>query len=179
MFTKIWRFLTLLFTALSLGTSFAHTLEMPAKLRYDGQLYVTLQNSLYLAWGPPYPGVYLEPGALIGMATLAFLVRKQRRTFALTLVALGCMFLAFPVVYFFFVEPVNATFRQARPVSVPDNWRQLREQWEYGHTTRFVLHLLAFSALVFSLLTEQPSQVTADATVITTEGVHERVASAR
>jgi len=44
MFTKIWRFLTLLLTALSLGTSFAHVLEIPAKLRYDGPLYVTLQS---------------------------------------------------------------------------------------------------------------------------------------
>src|SRR4051812_35700317 len=131
MFAKIWRFLTLLFTTLALGTSFAHVLEMPAKLRYDGPLYITLQNSLYLAWGPPYPGVYLEPGALVGMAVLAFLVRKRRRTFALTLVALACMFLAFPGVYFLFVEPVNAAFRQATQASVPANWMQLRQQWEY------------------------------------------------
>jgi hypothetical protein len=45
---QIWGFITLLLVALLLGLSFAHVLERPAKMTYDGPLYVTLQRSLYV-----------------------------------------------------------------------------------------------------------------------------------
>ncbi len=48
MLTRVVRSLALIFYALSMGLSFAHALEMPVKMRYDGPLYVTVQNSLYL-----------------------------------------------------------------------------------------------------------------------------------
>ncbi len=39
MFIQVWYFLTLTLTSLLMGTSFAHTLEMPAKMTVDGQLW--------------------------------------------------------------------------------------------------------------------------------------------
>jgi hypothetical protein len=147
---RTWRFITLLLVALTLGLSFAHTLEMPAKLGYDGALYVTLQQTLYRWWGPPLVGAFLEPGAVLATAVLAYRVRGQRPTFALTLAATLLLLLAFPVVFFLAVEPANAVFRQATPQAPPADWMRLRAQWEYGHATRFVLHLAAFAALLAS-----------------------------
>jgi hypothetical protein len=46
MVLQTWRFITLILAALSMGRAFCHTLELPAKLQYDGSLYLTLQNSL-------------------------------------------------------------------------------------------------------------------------------------
>ena len=39
MFIQVWYFLTLTLTSLLMGTSFAHTLEMPAKMNVNGQLW--------------------------------------------------------------------------------------------------------------------------------------------
>jgi hypothetical protein len=147
---RTWRFITLLLVTLTLGLSFAHTLEMPAKLEYDGPLYVTVQQTLYRWWGPPLVGAFLEPSAILATAVLAFLVRRRRRTFAVTLAATVLLLLAFPVVFLLAVEPANAAFRQATPQAPPTDWTRLRAQWEYGHAARFVLHLAAFAVLLWS-----------------------------
>jgi hypothetical protein len=154
MLLRIWRFIALILTALLVGTSFAHTLELPAKMQYPAPLYITLQKTLYAAWGPPSVSGFLEPAAILSTAVLAYLVRKRRPAFHLTLAATVCLLLAFPVVFFLFVEPANAVFRQATPESPPADWMRLRAQWEYGHAARFVLHLLGLSALALSVLRE-------------------------
>ncbi|CDH44406.1 exported hypothetical protein [Candidatus Contendobacter odensis Run_B_J11] len=51
---KLLRFATTLLVAQLLGLAFAHVLEQPAKMQYDAALYITLQKSLYVNWGPPY-----------------------------------------------------------------------------------------------------------------------------
>lgn len=156
MFLRTWRFITLILVALSLGMSFCHALELLPKMSYNGSLYVTLQNSLYLLFGPPGPGAFIEPGAVLAALVLLFLVRKRRPAFPLTLIASVCLLLAFPIIFFLFIEPVNVVFRNATPASVPVDWMRLRNQWEYSHAARFVLQLIAFSALVLSVLMEIP-----------------------
>jgi hypothetical protein len=153
---RAWRFLTLLLVTLTLGLSFAHTLELPAKLEYDGRLYITIQQTLYRWWGPPLVGAALEPAAVLATAVLAFLVRARRTEFMVTLGSTLLLLLAFPVVFFLAVEPANAVFRQATPEAVPADWMQLRLQWEYGHATRFALHLTAFASLLASVLIGRP-----------------------
>ena len=157
---RTWRFITLLLVALTLGLSFAHTLELPAKLGYDGPLYVTVQQTLYRWWGPPFVGAFLEPGAVLATAVLAFLMRRRRRrTLALTLAATVLLLLAFPAVFFLAVEPANTAFRQATPQAPPADWMRLRVQWEYGHAARFALRLAAFAALLASFTTTEAAPV--------------------
>jgi len=47
MLVQICYFATLVLTALLMGTSFAHALEMPQKLSVDGQTWLTFQHTLY------------------------------------------------------------------------------------------------------------------------------------
>ena len=154
MLLRIWFFVALILVALLMGTSFAHVLEMPAKMQYDAALYVTLQKTLYVEWGPPNFGGFLEPGAIIATAVLVFLVRRRRRSLWLVLAAMTCLLLAFPVVFFSLVNPSNLAFRSSTPASPPADWMRLRALWEYGHATRFALHLAAFSALATSVVAE-------------------------
>jgi hypothetical protein len=56
---QTWRLVTLILVALTMGLSFAHALEMPAKLEYDAALYVTVQQTLYRWWGPPLLGILM------------------------------------------------------------------------------------------------------------------------
>ena len=156
---KTSRFITLVLVALLLGLSFAHVLEKPAKMRYEGPLYITLQKTLYVEWGPPNLGGILEPGAILATLVLCFLARGRRPALWLTLGGLLALLLAFPVVFFVFVQPANTAFREAALTSIPANWAAYRSQWELGHTIRFVLQLAAFALLSLSVVLETPLTV--------------------
>ena len=146
------RFAALILTALTLGLSFSHVLEMPAKLAFPPDLYVALQNSLYASFGPLNVGAVVEPGAVLAVLILAYRVRRRRPAFWLTVGTAVCLLLAFPVVFFIFTEPANAVFQAARPAAVPAGFAGYRSQWEYSHAARFVLHLAGFGLLALSVL---------------------------
>jgi hypothetical protein len=145
---RAWLVVTLVLVALVLGTSFAHVLEWPAKLQYDGALYTRLQTTLYIYWGPPNLTGFVEPAAILAVLVLAALLRHERPAFTLVAVAAGGLLLAFPVIFFWRVAPVNAAFRTAALAgTVPKDWTALRARWETGHALRFALHLFAFVLL--------------------------------
>src|SRR4030095_4101810 len=146
------RLAALTLTALTMGLSFAHVLEMPAKLVYPPDLYIALQNSLYAYFGPPNLGAFVEPGAILAVWILAYQVRHRRPAFRLTLGAALCLLVAFPLVFFVFTQPANEVFQAARPASVPANFEAYRDQWEFSHAGRFVLHLAGFAFLTLSVL---------------------------
>jgi len=156
MLVKSWRFITLILSALVTGMAFCHALELPAKMQYSASQYIAMQNSLYVAFGPPNVGALIEVVAPLAAIALAIFTLKRHPAFQLTLVAIALMLLAFPVIFFAFTEPANRVIRSATPDSIPANWEQLRYQWEYSHLARFFCHLGAFSALVFSVLAETP-----------------------
>ena len=149
------RFLQLLaavLVALVLSTTFAHVLELPAKLAYDASLYIQLQTSLYQQWGPPNPAGFLEPLAIVVVVILAMMTRRNRPAFRLAVAAALVLLLAFPLLYFWRVEPANEYFRTllSHP-TVPSDWSSWRLRWETGHLARFVAHLTAFILLIGSL----------------------------
>jgi hypothetical protein len=157
MLVKTWRFIALILSALVTGMALCHALELPAKMQYSASQYIMLQNSLYVAFGPPNIGAFIELAALFTAIALAILVRRRHPSFQLTLMAIAFMLLAFPVIFFAFTEPANVIIRQATPEKIPKNWLELRNQWEYSHLARFFCHLAALSALVLSVLVETPS----------------------
>ena len=148
---KLFRFAAILLVALLCGLAFAHVLELPAKMQYDAVLYITLQKSLYVQWGPPNIGGVLEPFAIAATGLLAFFVRKSKRGMWLSVGALFALLLAFPIVFFWLVAPANAGFLAATLPSIPPNWTDLRSNWEMGHAIRFALQFAALALLVLSL----------------------------
>jgi hypothetical protein len=156
MFLKTWRLITLILVALFMGLEFAHTLELPAKMQYDGAFYVTIQNSLYHYFGAPGPGAFITVGAVLAAIALTVLVRNRRPAFWWTLAGTVCLAIAFPLIYFLRIEPVNVVIEQAAARSVPTDWAQLRNQWEYAHATNFIFGLAGFSAILISVLVDMP-----------------------
>jgi len=153
MFLRIWRFITITLTALLMGATFCHVLASPAKMRYPAELYLTLHRTLYMTFGPPNIGAFIEIGAILAALALVFLTRKRRPAFRLTLA--GAAFLvAGLVVYFVFVEPANVAMKAMSLNAPPADWTRWRDQWEYGHIARFIFHLLGFSALALSIIFE-------------------------
>lgn len=138
--------------ALVLATTFPHVLELPAKLAYDASLYVQLQTSLYRQWEPPSPAGFLEPAAIITVVLLAFMTRRNRPAFRFAVAAALVLLIAFPLLYFWRVEPANEYFRTL-PLQngIPADWASWRLRWESGHAARFVAHLAAFMLVIASL----------------------------
>ena len=139
-----------LLVALLSGLAFAHILEQPAKMQYDAALYITLQKSLYVQWGPPHIGGVLEPSTIAATSLLAFLIRKSKSGLWFSLAALSGLLLVFPVIFFWLAAPANSVFLATMPPNVPLNWTDLRSSWEMGHAIRFGLQFGALAMLVLS-----------------------------
>src|SRR5262245_38352549 len=101
---RAWYFLTLILTALLMGTSFGHTLEMPAKMKVDGPLWMMFQHTLYPYFA--YIGAPVELGAIIVASVLSFLLRR-RPGFYPALIGAASLAVAFFIVWLGFTNPVN------------------------------------------------------------------------
>jgi hypothetical protein len=156
MLIRSWRFVTILFVSLSVGMAFCHLLQMPPRMSYDAQLWRATQ-SMYQLFGPPV-GAILESGAWISAVLLAYFVRERRPAFRWTLVGAVCM-VAAQVLWWTFVNPLNAVMIHWTPESIPADWESYRAQWEYSHAVRAVIQIAGLSALVVSILSETPDEV--------------------
>jgi len=151
---KTWRLITIMFAALSMGIALCHLLEMPAKMTYDGTLWLTLLQTLYETFGTI--GAFIEVGAVVTAAMLMFLVRKRRPAFVWTLLGTLCL-VAAHVAWWIWVAPVNAAMAPLTPATLPANWTGLRAQWEYTHAARALLQIIALAFIVLSILVETPT----------------------
>jgi hypothetical protein len=147
--TQSFRFLSLVFTALIMGSAFCHVLEMPIKLAMAGADYLVVQR-IYGAFGPV--GAVLEPAAILSSAALAFLVRR-RRSFVPALAGTLALVTAL-LVWAAVVSPVNPHWAAAGPDRVPLDFESLRARWEWGHVAHAALLFVAFLALVVSVLVD-------------------------
>jgi hypothetical protein len=133
------RLLTLALTAVILVPSGAHLFEMPRKIGLDHEAYFTVQ-AIYAGWAwfaiPIFAAIVLN-GALF--------VVERRRSPASARAALisSLLIIASLGVFFVWVFPANqATVNWTQ---MPDNWQELRRQWEYGHAANA---LIVFAALL-------------------------------
>lgn len=140
------QFVTLIFVALVMGTTFAHALEMPAKMRVPGPVWLTFQHTLYANFATV--GGVVEIGSMVTAIALAYRQRRSPAAFRWTAVAALCLVIAFAVVWVGFTNPVNQRTAVWTPQSMPMDWERWRSQWEISHVVRFALHLAAFAALV-------------------------------
>jgi Domain of unknown function (DUF1772) len=147
---RIILFICLLLVGLNMGLLFAHTLESPVKMQYEGSLYLTLQNTLYRWFGPPI-GAALEIGSLLSSLVLVFLMRNRGSLLYYMLSTTFLLVIAI-IVYFIFSDPVNKIFKDANVQSLPENWKELRIQWENSQIIRFGLYLCSFIILLAGIL---------------------------
>lgn len=140
----IW-FAAVLFAAITLAALLAHLLEMRVKMGLSKADYQVVQG-IYSGW--QWPG-FFELGAIL--LTIAWTVIDQKSTpaFALLLAAVGCFVLGI-LVFFGFTFPANQA--TANWTTLPSNWDELRQRWEFSHALRAVLSLVGFSCLMLALL---------------------------
>ena len=159
MLVKNWRLLTIMLTALSLGPALGHLLELPAKMIYEGALWLTVSQTLYATFGTV--GAAFEVGAVVATVVLAIMVRQRRPAFRWTIFGAVCVIVSHAA-FWVLLAPVNATIAALTIDTLPANWVGLRNQWEYTHAARAVLQIIALGALVFSILVETSNNVSRD-----------------
>ncbi len=142
------RFISVLFTAVGMAGGLAHLFELPHKISLPAADYLTVQQ-IYRGWA--LLGI-ADVGALVSTLVLAVMVRGNRKMLFLTLTAALCVGLGL-VVFFMFTYPVNR--QTLNWIMLPDNWLELRRQWEYSHAANAGLFFVGFNALVLSLLVDR------------------------
>jgi ribose/xylose/arabinose/galactoside ABC-type transport system permease subunit len=145
MWLRAFQFLSLLLVALTLAPAMAHLLELPNKMALSHDEYFIVQQ-IYRGWALLGFVVF---GALFSTLILAVIVRHNRKIFILTVAALICIAGSL-IVFFSFTYPVNQLTNNW--TRLPENWLELRRQWEYSHATGAVLYLLALVMLLLSVL---------------------------
>jgi hypothetical protein len=142
---KVVQFLALALTALALVPSGAHLFELPNKINLAAEQYFIVQN-IYRGWSL-FGAVLI--GALIANLALALFLRGRGMPFVLALFAFLCIGLTLVV---FFIWTYAANQATNNWTMIPDNWEQLRREWEYSHAANAVVTFAAFCAVALSSL---------------------------
>jgi hypothetical protein len=142
---NIIRFLSLFFVALALVPSGAHLAELPNKIHLAREHYLIVQQ-IYRGWALWGAVVF---GALIATLLLTFINRDGPRRFTLSLIAFLCI-VGTQIVFWTFTYPTNVATQNW--TILPDNWLELRRQWEYSHAVSAVLNMIALIVTILSLL---------------------------
>jgi hypothetical protein len=143
---KVVQFLALALSALALVPSGAHLFELPNKINLAAEQYFIVQN-IYRGWS--LFGIALI-GALIANLALALLLRGRGAPFVLALFAFLCIALTLVV---FFIWTYAANQATNNWMMIPDNWEQLRREWEYSHAANAVVTFAALCSVTLSVLT--------------------------
>jgi hypothetical protein len=122
-----------------------HLLELRVKITLPKDDYQVVQ-SIYSGW--QWLGIF-EIGAILLTFVWTMKVRKEKNVFPYILSALICFVISI-VIFFTFTFPANqATVNWTK---LPENWADLRREWEYSHAVRALLNLAGFMLLMIAIL---------------------------
>jgi MFS family permease len=143
MATKASQFLAVVLTALALLPGGAHVMSLPAKIAMPEDPYFVVQQ-VYRGWA--WAGVLIFLAIFANFAAAFFTQGNRRRLFA----AAGLLIVATIALFFVWTYPANEA--TGNWTSVPDNWEQLRTEWEYSHAVNAALTFLALLCAVGAAL---------------------------
>lgn len=153
--------LSVLLVAVTMGTSLAHALEWPGKLRLDETAYKATQSIYYPGFS--IGGFVGEFGGIVILAILLYLTPFGTSRFWWTAAALLIM-LAAHSLYWLMTHPINnfwvkdvaksaagsAFFSAFAKSKQPGDWTELRNAWELSHAIRACLHMLSLVSITMA-----------------------------
>ena len=142
---KVLQFVAIVLTALALVPGGAHLFALANKIHLSESNYFIAQ-SIYRGWA--FLGIVLI-GAVLAKVAQAVLIHAQRAPFIFTLISLVCL-LATLAIFFAFTFPANQATNNW--TQVPENWQQLRWQWEISHAVNAGITFIGFCSLTIALL---------------------------
>lgn len=136
MFAKASQFLAVVLTALALLPGGAHLMALPAKIAMPQDPYFVVQQ-IYRGWTLAGAVIFL---AIFANMLAALLTRDSRKKWPLFALA-GILIAVTLAVFFAWTYPANQA--TGNWTSAPENWEQLRTEWEYSHAVNAVITFLA------------------------------------
>jgi hypothetical protein len=136
MAAKAIQFLAVVLTALTLLPVGAHLMALPAKIAMPEQPYFVVQQ-IYRGWAWAGAVIFL---AIFANFLAALLTRDRPRKWRL-FGAAAALIAATLAVFFAWTFPANQA--TGNWTSAPENWEQLRTQWEYSHAANAGITFLA------------------------------------
>jgi MFS family permease len=133
---KASQFVAVILTALALLPGGAHLMALPAKIAMPEDPYFVVQQ-IYRGWALAGAVVFLAIFANILAALLTRHSRRKSQLFG----AAGFLIAATLAVFFAWTFPANQA--TGNWTSAPENWEQLRSQWEYSHAANAAITFLA------------------------------------
>jgi hypothetical protein len=143
MAVKASQFLAVVLTALALLPGGAHLMALPAKLAMPEQPYFVAQQ-VYRGWA--WAGVVIFLAIFANFAAAFLTHGRRRQLFTVAGLLIGT------TLALFFVWTYPANEATGNWTSVPENWEQLRIQWEYSHAVNAALTFLALVCAVGAAL---------------------------
>jgi len=142
---RIVSFLAMVFTALALVPGGAHLFALPNKIGMTQDQYFAAQGAYQGWWMMAF---ILIPAMLLNLL-LAYLLRAERPGFILAVIGCVCM-VATLAIFFIWTSPANVATQNW--TVVPDNWQELRRQWEFSHAAAALLNFAAFCLIAWTVL---------------------------
>jgi hypothetical protein len=136
-------FLSIVLSAIGMGLSLAHALELPGKRRLDRDTYLAIQTIYVPGFG--VGGFFGEPAAIVATFVLAFLTPSGTPAFWLAVAALVCLVVEHGI-FWLVTQPVNRFW--GKPLPPNADWMALRDRWEASHVARAIAAAAAFLLLV-------------------------------
>jgi hypothetical protein len=149
MLAKATQFLAVVLTALALLPGGAHLMALPAKIAMPEDPYFVVQQ-IYRGWALAGVVIFL---AIFANLLAALLTRESRRKWQL-FGAAALLIAATLAVFFLWTYPANQA--TGNWTSVPENWEQLRTEWEYSHAANAAITFLALLCSVGALVSTGP-----------------------
>jgi len=149
MATKASQFLAVVFTALALLPGGAHLMALPAKIAMPEDPYFVVQQ-IYRGWA--LAGVVIVLAILANLLA-ALLNRESRRKWRL-FAAAGLLIAVTLAIFFTWTYPANQATDNW--TSAPENWEQLRTEWEYSHAANAAITFLALLCSVGAAISTGP-----------------------
>jgi hypothetical protein len=149
-FRRLLTLATLLVTALSLGASWSHILQIRGKAAWDATLWRTAMESLYRDYATL--GAVTEIGAIALAWSLVISYRHLPTARIWSVTGAILLTFAFFALWLGFVAPLNAIFATWAPGSMPADWMQYRDRWEFWHAVIALVKAGAFAALAWAAL---------------------------
>jgi hypothetical protein len=132
-------FAAIILTGSALIAPAAHLLELPNKIAMGPNDYFVAQR-IYSGW---WRVGLLLPAALVANVALAVAARRDSTALLLALFAAALIALNLAI-FFVWTQPANAA--TGNWTTRPDNWLDLRRQWEYSHACNAGIMFVAFCA---------------------------------
>ena len=153
---KTWRYIALMLASLTMAMSFAHAMEMPARMSWDAALWVgaTVDGALYIMFGTL--GAAILVLNLIVLAVVAILMRRHADPARRLSFAAAFIYILSFILFWTVIAPVNTEMAGWSGGNIPVDWSGWRLRWETGHLVNAVLQLTGFAALCWSVLEETP-----------------------